>query len=156
VGASSCSSQAIEQSGPDQRGFFDWTLTGDHFTIGLSARRFTQYLRHAPGADPHDRVGLRSASSLARIPGPGQQLDAQPVTDLARPDTMRTRHGKLLISAPSLCVARENWSDTDHPCLKRSGRLNAWAFAMGPGEWWRTATRSSRVRALKWQQRTAR
>lgn len=39
---------AIERSGPDERGFFDWTLTGDHFTIGLSAPGFTQYLRHAP------------------------------------------------------------------------------------------------------------
>ncbi len=29
-------------------GYFDWTLAGDNFTIGLSARGFTQYLRRAP------------------------------------------------------------------------------------------------------------
>ena len=39
---------AIERSGPDEHGYFDWTLAGDHFTIGLSAPGFTQYLRHAP------------------------------------------------------------------------------------------------------------
>lgn len=38
----------IRRSGPDERGWFDWTLAGDHFTIGLSARGFTQYLRRAP------------------------------------------------------------------------------------------------------------
>jgi hypothetical protein len=35
-------------------------------------------------------------------------------------DIVRTRHGKLLISAPSRCVTREHRSDTDHPCIKRS------------------------------------
>ena len=43
---------AIERSGPDDRGFFDWTLVGDHFTIGLNAPGFTQYLRHPPIYSP--------------------------------------------------------------------------------------------------------
>ena len=30
---------AIERSGPDEHGYFDWTLAGDHFTIALNARR---------------------------------------------------------------------------------------------------------------------
>ena len=44
----------IEQSGPDEHGFFEWILTGDHFSIGLSAPGFTQYLRHAPIRSPGD------------------------------------------------------------------------------------------------------
>jgi len=43
---------AIERSGPDERGFFEWTLAGDDFSIGLSAPGFTQYLRHAPIRSP--------------------------------------------------------------------------------------------------------
>jgi hypothetical protein len=43
---------AIERSGPDERGFYEWTLAGDNFTIGLSARGFMQYLRHAPIHSP--------------------------------------------------------------------------------------------------------
>lgn len=39
---------AIRRSGPDERGFFDWILDGDHFTIGLTAPGYTQYLRRAP------------------------------------------------------------------------------------------------------------
>jgi hypothetical protein len=39
---------AIERSGPDEHGYCDWTLAGDNFTIGLSARGFAQYLRRAP------------------------------------------------------------------------------------------------------------
>jgi|ERR1035438_475429 hypothetical protein len=35
------------------------------------------------------------------------------------PDTKRTRHGKLLISAPSQRVTREHWSDTGHPYITR-------------------------------------
>ena len=43
---------AIERSGPDEHGYFDWTLAGDHFSIGLSAPGCTQYLRHAPIHSP--------------------------------------------------------------------------------------------------------
>jgi hypothetical protein len=43
---------AIERSGPDEHGFFEWTLAGDHFSIGLSAPGFTQYLRRAPTRSP--------------------------------------------------------------------------------------------------------
>ena len=39
---------SVERSGPDEHGFFEWTLAGDRFTIGLSASGFTQYLRRAP------------------------------------------------------------------------------------------------------------
>jgi hypothetical protein len=38
----------ISRSGPDERGWFDWTVAGDRFTIELSSRGFTQYLRQAP------------------------------------------------------------------------------------------------------------
>jgi hypothetical protein len=42
----------MTRSGPDERGFSDWTLSGDNFTIALSARGFTQYLRRPPiGSD---------------------------------------------------------------------------------------------------------
>ena len=43
---------AIERSAPDEHGFFEWTLAGDGFTIGLSAPGFTQYLRRAPVHSP--------------------------------------------------------------------------------------------------------
>lgn len=43
---------SIRRSGPDERGFFDWILDGDHFTIGLTALGFTQYLRRAPIHSP--------------------------------------------------------------------------------------------------------
>ena len=39
---------AIERSGPDEHGDFEWILSGDHLSIGLSAPGFTQYLRRAP------------------------------------------------------------------------------------------------------------
>jgi hypothetical protein len=42
----------ISRSGPDERGWSQWTLTGDHFTIALSAPGFTQYLRRAPVYSP--------------------------------------------------------------------------------------------------------
>ena len=39
---------ASSSTRPDEHGYFDWILAGDHFTIGLNAPGFTQYLRHAP------------------------------------------------------------------------------------------------------------
>ena len=42
----------IERSGPGEHGYFDWTLTGDRFTISLGATGFTQYLRRAPVLSP--------------------------------------------------------------------------------------------------------
>jgi hypothetical protein len=43
---------AIARSAPDERGFSDWSLSGDNFTIALNARGFTQYLRRPPiGSD---------------------------------------------------------------------------------------------------------
>ena len=84
---------AIERSGPDEHGYFDWTLAGDHFTIGLNAPGFTQYLRHAPIHSPgigcpSTREG-DSASSSGATPAelrrrndagglvPGQQVTGQ-------------------------------------------------------------------------------
>ena len=58
---------AIERSGPDERPhFFEWILAGDHFSIGLSAPGFTQYLRHAPIHNPGYllSVGERRGSSF--------------------------------------------------------------------------------------------
>ena len=43
---------AITRSGPDERGFSDWSLSGDNFSIALSARGFTQYLRRPPIHSP--------------------------------------------------------------------------------------------------------
>jgi hypothetical protein len=43
---------AITRSGPDERGFSEWTLAGDNFTIALSAPGLTQYLRRAPIHSP--------------------------------------------------------------------------------------------------------
>jgi hypothetical protein len=43
---------AIERSGPDERGFSDWTIAGEHFSIGINSRGFTQYLRRAPIHSP--------------------------------------------------------------------------------------------------------
>jgi hypothetical protein len=43
---------AITRSGPDERGISDWTLSGDNFSIALSARGFTQYLRRPPIHSP--------------------------------------------------------------------------------------------------------
>jgi hypothetical protein len=48
----------IGRSGPDERAFFEWTLAGDHFTIGLSAPGFTQYLRQARGCPSRLPSGL--------------------------------------------------------------------------------------------------
>jgi hypothetical protein len=43
---------AIERSAPDEHGYFEWTLAGDEFTIGLRAPGFIQYLRHGPIHSP--------------------------------------------------------------------------------------------------------
>ncbi len=48
----------IERSAPDQHGFFEWTLAGDGFTIGLRAPGFTQYLRQAPIHSPTDSLSI--------------------------------------------------------------------------------------------------
>jgi len=42
----------IERSAPGERGYFEWTLAGDGFSIGLSAPGFTQYLRRPPVYSP--------------------------------------------------------------------------------------------------------
>jgi len=39
---------AIERSGPDEHGSFNWSIEGDLFTMSLRAAGFTQYLRRAP------------------------------------------------------------------------------------------------------------
>ena len=40
--------ERIERSGPDEHGYFEWTLAGRNFSIGLSAPGYTQYLRQPP------------------------------------------------------------------------------------------------------------
>ena len=42
----------ISRSGPDERGWSEWTLAGDHLSIELSAPGFTQYLRRPPVHSP--------------------------------------------------------------------------------------------------------
>jgi hypothetical protein len=56
---------AIERSGPDERGNFEWTLAGDLFTIGLHASGFTQYLRHAPIHTPRQRLAVDERGGLS-------------------------------------------------------------------------------------------
>jgi hypothetical protein len=59
---------AISRSGPDERGWSGWTLAGDHFTIGLSAPGFTQYLRRPPARSPGPLLSVedRGGFSFAR------------------------------------------------------------------------------------------
>jgi hypothetical protein len=63
---------AITRSGPDERGFSDWTLSGDNFTIALSARGFTQYLRRPPIDSP----GWFLSDRATRIFRPSTSLHA--------------------------------------------------------------------------------
>jgi len=58
----------ISRSGPDERGFSDWTVAGDRFTIEFSSRGFTQYLRHVPvlSGGPWLSVEERGGFSFAR------------------------------------------------------------------------------------------
>ena len=65
---------------------------------------------------------VRDARRTTPNVGHGPSFQRRVVTAADAPDTKRTRHGKLLISAPSQRVTREHWSDTDHPCIKRSAR----------------------------------
>ena len=85
-------------TGPDGRA--SWSPPGDH--------RAGPPIASPPLPGPMSLQVSGSRSGQARI------------CRLARPDTKRTRHGKLLISAPSRCVTREHRNDTDHPCTKRS------------------------------------
>jgi hypothetical protein len=48
----------IARSGPNEPGWFEWTLTGDHFTISLGAPGFTQYLRHPPIHSPRASLSV--------------------------------------------------------------------------------------------------
>lgn len=56
---------AIERSGPDERGFFHWTLAGDHFTVRLSAPGFTQYLRRAPVLSPGSWLSVQDRGGFS-------------------------------------------------------------------------------------------
>jgi hypothetical protein len=47
---------SIVRDGPDNRGFFAWTLEGHDFTILVHSRGFTQYLRHPPIHSPTQRL----------------------------------------------------------------------------------------------------
>ena len=82
-----------------------------------------EYLAFAPAELGPQRV--RPAPARHELQIPVHQRLAQPVTDQARPRGKRTRHGKLLISAPSQPVTAEYGSDTDHPCIKSYARMRA-------------------------------
>jgi hypothetical protein len=56
---------AIERSGPDEHGFFAWTIQGDLFTMTLSAAGFTQYLRRAPIYLPRQRLSAEERGGLS-------------------------------------------------------------------------------------------
>lgn len=56
---------AIERSGPDEHGSFDWTLAGDLFTMSLRAPGFTQYLRRAPIHTPGQRLSIEERGGLS-------------------------------------------------------------------------------------------
>jgi len=56
---------AIERSGPDEHGFFAWTIQGDLFTMTLRAAGFTQYLRRAPIYLPRQRLSAEERGGLS-------------------------------------------------------------------------------------------
>jgi len=56
---------AIERSGPDEHGFFDWVVTGDLFSMRFSAAGFTQYLRRAPIFVPRQRLSVDERGGLS-------------------------------------------------------------------------------------------
>jgi hypothetical protein len=56
---------AIERAGPDEHGFFAWTIEGDRFTMSLSAAGFTQYLRRAPLHLPRQRLSAQERGGLS-------------------------------------------------------------------------------------------
>lgn len=56
---------AIERSGPDEHGSFDWTIDGDLFTMSLRADGFTQYLRRAPVYVPYQRLPVEERGGLS-------------------------------------------------------------------------------------------
>jgi hypothetical protein len=58
----------ITRSEPDERGNYEWTLTGDRFTIEVGSTSFTQYLRRPPifSGGPWLSVEKRGGFSFAR------------------------------------------------------------------------------------------
>ena len=56
---------AIERSGPDEHGSFDWTVEGDLFTMSLRAAGYTQYLRRAPVYVPYQRLSVEERGGLS-------------------------------------------------------------------------------------------
>jgi len=56
---------SVERSGPDEHGIFDWTLTGDRFTIALQASGFTQYLRRAPVLSPRTALTVEERGGFS-------------------------------------------------------------------------------------------
>jgi hypothetical protein len=56
---------ALERSGPDEHGAFEWTLLGHEFTLTLGATGFTQYLRRRPIESPHQRLSIAERGGLS-------------------------------------------------------------------------------------------
>ena|SRR5215472_4730145 len=56
---------AIERSGPDEHGSFNWSIEGDLFTMSLRAAGFTQYLRRAPIYVPGQRLSAEERGGLS-------------------------------------------------------------------------------------------
>jgi hypothetical protein len=121
-------------------------------TTRAAAARPRPAVANRPGG--HDRRSTRPAACLAcaarqgRLPGGAR-------SHYPRWDRLRDRipkpdaDGSRRTERPR--GTREYRSDTDHPAVKRSARLNAWAsgYGDGPGEGWRTPpARSSRPRYL--------
>ncbi len=56
---------ALERSGPDEHGTFEWTLVGHEFSLTLGALGFTQYLRRPPIHSPNQRLSIGERGGLS-------------------------------------------------------------------------------------------
>jgi hypothetical protein len=63
--AFSLSLLSVLRSDPDERGNFDWTLSGDQFTIELGAPGFTQYLRRPPVSSSGHRLTVEERGGFS-------------------------------------------------------------------------------------------
>jgi hypothetical protein len=56
---------ALERTGPDKYGMFEWTLAGHGFSLAVRAPGFTQYLRRPPIDSPHQWLSTDQRGGLS-------------------------------------------------------------------------------------------
>jgi site-specific recombinase XerD len=90
---------------------------------GLSATPIRAFLGEVAGQAPSTRKRKRAAvASFCKWAVRHELVDASPtdrIDTIEVPQTLRPRHGKLLISAPFQPGTQDHRRDTDHPCIKR-------------------------------------